>query len=374
MSDPERDRRAGSRPGDGDLRRRRSRRRVRRARRALSRRRGRAVRRRVPADRRVPRSLQRGATGTRSARCSTTTSSGSTTGPRELGNRRGPRPVRRADARAGRPRARHHRIPRASTSSTPTARSRLMRGAGTSVEDSALRAAVPHDDHRARRPHRAHRVLPAPTRWTKRVRRFRELGPPPAPSSTTLPSATSGASTRSAMPTTTTGWRRRLPPDMQLIDMRAAMRTVTSGREAYLRNFPAMRELGFVNRAVEPLAVRGDRLALFRQVYSGDDFEAGGLTVNEVDEDGVCLGDRGLRPRRSRRRVRRARCPLPRGRGCAVRARDPDDTSRPPTRSTGATGTRCARSTHRRSRSSTTVWGSSACTTVAPTSSPTSRP
>ena len=46
---------------------------------------------------------------------------------------------------------------------------------------------------------------------------------------------------------------------MQLIDMRAAMRTVTSGREAYLRNFPAMRELGFVNLAVEPLAVRGDR-------------------------------------------------------------------------------------------------------------------
>jgi class 3 adenylate cyclase len=76
--------------------------------------------------------------------------------------------------------------------------------------------------------------------------------------------------------------------DMQLIDKRRGLRTVTSGRDEYMRNVPAMRELGLRDHAVEFLAVRGERLALIRQVYSGDDFEAGGLTVNEVDEGGMC--------------------------------------------------------------------------------------
>ena len=88
-------------------------------------------------------------------------------------------------------------------------------------------------------------------------------------------------------------------PDVVFEDRRQFNRLVLRGREHFLANTDAMKDAR--EHTHLPLAVRGDRLALFRSTFTGENeaggsFDAEALTVVEVDERGRVVADIAFDP------------------------------------------------------------------------------
>ena len=139
---------------------------------------------------------------------------------------------------------------------------------------------------------------------------------------------------------------------------------VRHGRDADIANMRAIADIGVTNVTVTVIATRGERLALTR-VRSSDrdqrpeEFHIEVLSIVEIDADESDRGGRRVRPRRLRRRLRRARCPVPRRRsgrprahvvGHRARLRRAQPARSPRRRRTGSTSTTGERTVRARRR------------------------
>jgi class 3 adenylate cyclase/tetratricopeptide (TPR) repeat protein len=74
--------------------------------------------------------------------------------------------------------------------------------------------------------------------------------------------------------------------DYEFEDRRPGLGAKLRGRAAFVETLSLAAKLGVRRIDAAPVAVRGDRLALVRGTFAGDDFEADILALNQVDEQG----------------------------------------------------------------------------------------
>ena len=135
----------------------------------------------------------------------------------------------------------------------------------------------------------------APEQLGDALARFEELGRArlgPQAAASELENAAMRAARRSVqliMADDFESYARDLAPDVAFEDRRSLLRHESQGPEALLEQLRALRSLGTVDIRQDPLATRGERLALMRsQVINGDvpGFDVDALTLTELDEAG----------------------------------------------------------------------------------------
>ena len=162
----------------------------------------------------------------------------------------------------------------------------LVRNSGESTEGSPvevlfLMMAIVQDDQIARI-----EIFPARA-LEEALEGFVALGPAPAPMIDNLCMRT--------MRRTNALWEREdweelalsYAADVVFDDRRPGMSTLTIGRETMLANVRAVLDSGTFENVHTPIAVRGERCALFRYEFLSAAYEVDLLVLNEVDERGV---------------------------------------------------------------------------------------
>ena len=134
------------------------------------------------------------------------------------------------------------------------------------------------------------------------------------------------ASWRTSRPATGTPWRRYWPTTSPVDDRRRVVSAgVRHGRDAEIANMRAIADLGItihdVDRHRDPWGAPHPRASASRAAITGPrQFLTEVLGIVEINADERIVGDRRVRPRRLRRRLRGTRCPVPRRRSGRPRA------------------------------------------------------